>query len=101
MIIWIFPLIAVASVTAAYRLKFCLSGESLTLFKLYSSLAFNGLFAIPYLNIVENDCFMFLGHRPDIAKDYPIIGWIALFSALAHAFALPVSWRLGGWMQKK
>lgn len=101
MIVWIFPLIAITSVVAAYYIRHRLSGENLNLLKLYGSLAFNGLFAIPYLNIVENDRFMFLGHRPDIATDYPIIGWIALFSALAHAFALPLSWRLGGWMSKK
>lgn len=89
MIAVLFSALALTSITAAYFLKFRLSGEDLNALKLYTCLIFNGLFAVPYLDIAKNDNFLFLGHQPEIINTYPSIGWIALFSAVAHALALP------------
>lgn len=94
MIVWLFPLIAVCSVSAAYSLKKRLSGEDLNHTKLYAGLAFNSLFVVPYIDIVQANDFPFLGYRPDIISEYPFIGWIAFICIFLHSLACPVKWKI-------
>jgi hypothetical protein len=87
-------MLAVFGVSAAYILKVCLSGSSLNHIKLYFCLIFNGAFVIPYIDIIKNNDFLFLGYRPDIISDHPFVGWLAFACIFAHLFALPVKWKI-------
>jgi hypothetical protein len=101
MIVWFFPLIAACSVSTAYFIKIRLSGENLNHTKLYFGLAFNTLFAVPYINIVQHNDFPHLGYRPDIISDHPFIGWIAFICIFLHSFACPVKREVKCWLSKK
>lgn len=90
MIVWIFPVLATFGVCVAYFLKYLLSGKDLGLVGLFSCVFFNGFFAVSYINIIEEDDFVFLGNRPDLIVEYPFIGWIAFVCILLHTFALPI-----------
>lgn len=92
MIVWVFPALAAFGVCVAYVLKFRLSGQKLGLVGLFSCVFFNGFFAVSYINIIEENDFVFLGNRPDLILDYPFIGWIAFFCILLHTFALPIKY---------
>ncbi len=94
MIVWLFPLIAACSVSAAYFLKIRLSGEDLNHTKLYFGLAFNALFAVPYIDIVQSNNFPFLGYRPDIISEHPFIGRIAFICIFFHSFVCPMKWKI-------
>ena len=90
MIVWAFPALAVCGMLFAYSLKIYLSGNNLNNIKLFFRLIFNGLFVVPYIDIIENNDFLFLGHRPDIISEHPFIGWIAFSCIFIHSFSLPV-----------
>lgn len=89
MIAWLFPILATLGVSAAYLLRYRLSGPKLGAVGLYFCVVFNVFFAVPYINIIEKNEFVFLGVRPDIMEDYPFIGWVAFVCVLLHSFALP------------
>ncbi|MDY7563589.1 hypothetical protein QN400_00755 [Pseudomonas sp. RTC3] len=89
MIAWIFPLIVIGGIIGAIHLKICLSGNNLNATKLFFCIVFNGVFAVPYLDIIKADYFVFLGKRPDILQEFPFIGAVALVGVCVHALALP------------
>ncbi|MGF6127735.1 hypothetical protein QF019_002946 [Pseudomonas frederiksbergensis] len=101
MIAWIFPLLAISGVVTAYFLKTHLSGNNLNYTKLCLGLVFNAVFIIPYMNIIENNKFPFLGYRPDIILDDPFIGWVAFACIILHLFARPVNQEVKCWFSKK
>ncbi|KAF2395275.1 hypothetical protein [Pseudomonas frederiksbergensis] len=101
MIAWLFSLLAVLGVTMAYLLKIRLSGDNLNHVKLCLGLAFNAIFIISYMDIIENNKYPFLGYRPDIILDNPFIGWVAFVSIFLHSFACPVKWEVKFWLSKK
>lgn len=101
MIVWFFPLIAICSICAAYFLKTHLSGEDLNHTKLYFGIGVNALFAVHYIDIVQNNDFPLLGYRPDIISDHPFIGWIAFICIFLHSFACPVKREVKCWPSKK
>lgn len=90
MIMWVFPALAVCGIFFAYCLKIHFSGSGLNKSKLFFCLIFNGLFAVPYIEIIENNYFPFLGYRPDIMSEHPFIGWLAFACIFIHSFSLPV-----------
>lgn len=100
MIIWIFPLIVLGGIISAIHFKICFSGDGLGSIKFFSCIVFNGLFAVPYLDIIKADYFVFLGKRPDILQEFPSIGAMAVVGICAHLLALPnknnLRWRLLG-----
>ena len=59
MILWAFLVLAIFGISAAYLLKVHLSGSDLSYAKFYSCLVFNGFFVIPYMEILQNDDFLF------------------------------------------
>jgi hypothetical protein len=101
MIVWVFPVLAVCGIFSAYFLKVRLSGSNLNHVKLYSCLIFNGFFVVPYINIIENNDFLFLGYRPEIISEHQFIGWIAFFSIFIHSFALPAKRSVKWWFSRK
>ena len=90
MIVWVFPVLAVCGIFFAYFLKIHFSGNNLNSIKIFLCLLFNGLFVVPYIDIIENNDFLFLGRRPEILSEHPFIGWIAFICIFIHSFALPV-----------
>ena len=101
MIVWVFPALAACGIFFAYALKIYLSDTNLNHAKFYFCLIFNGFFVVPYIDIIENKNFPFLGYQPDTVSEHPFIGWIAFFSILAHATALPVKRKVRGWFFAK
>ncbi|WP_313000935.1 hypothetical protein [Pseudomonas sp.] len=101
MIVWIFPILAVCGVFFAYLLKARLSGKKLNSIKLFFCLTFNGFFVVPYIDIIENNNFLFLGHRPEIIAEHPLIGWLALSCILLHSFSLPVKRKVKWFFSRK
>jgi hypothetical protein len=101
MIAWFFPALALFGVSTAYLLKIHLSGDKLNHTRLCVGLAFNALFIIPYIDIIENNKFPALGYRPDIISDHPFIGWVAFACIFLHLFAHPVKWEIKLWFSKK
>ncbi|NWB67838.1 hypothetical protein [Pseudomonas sp. I8001] len=97
MIVILGLLFLMGSVWSAYALKVKFSGGNLNHVKLYFCLIFNGFFVITYMDVIKYDDFLYLGYRPDITVGYPIIDWIALIGMLAHAFALPMKWKVKRW----
>lgn len=96
MIAWIFPIAAIGGVFVAHVLKRRLSNNNLNHARLLFALAFNALFVIPYINIIENKEFPFLGYRPDLLLKYPFIGWISFSCIFLHSFACPMKPRVKG-----
>jgi hypothetical protein len=101
MIVWVFPILAACGIFLAYVLKIYLSNTNLNHAKLYGSVIFNGLFVVPYIDIIENNNFPFLGYRPETILEHPSIGWIAFFCILAHSTALPVKRKVKWWFFQK
>jgi hypothetical protein len=99
--LWAFFALAAFGVFCAYFLKINLSGSNLNHAKLYSCLVFNGLFILPYMDILQNNEFLFFGHRPDVISEYPLIGWIAFICIFIHLFALPVKQNVKWWFSRK
>lgn len=97
MIFWVFPILAACGIFFAYLLKVRLSGSNLNHFKLYSCLVLNGLFVVPYMDILQNNYFLFLGHRPEIIPEHPFIGWLAFVCIFIHLFSLPVKRKVKWW----
>lgn len=95
--VWTFPLFAAWGILCAYTLKIRLSGGNHFLVKFFLCLIFNGFFATTYLNMIERDNFLLLGHKPEIILNHPFIGWIAFFCIPIHAAALPVRWEIKWW----
>lgn len=100
MILWFFPVLAIFGISAAYLLKVHLSGSDLSYAKFYSCLVFNGFFVIPYIEILQNNDFLFLGHRPEITSEHPFIGWISFICIFIHLFALPVKRKVKWWFSR-
>ncbi|PMY38029.1 hypothetical protein DMW99_30075 [Pseudomonas chlororaphis] len=100
MILWVFPVLAVCGISVAYFLKARFSGSDLNYARFYFCLVFNGLFVVPYMDILQNDDFLFLGHRPEIVSEHPFIGWVAFFCIFIHLFALPVKRKVKGWFAR-
>lgn len=100
MIAWIFPILAVGGISSAYALRIFLSGSNLNSIRLCLGIAFNALFVVPYIEIIQNNNFPYLGYRPDIISDYPFVGWIAFFCIFLHSFACPVKWKVKCWLSK-
>lgn len=94
MIAWIFPILAVGGISAAYAIRVRLSGSNLNNTKLYFGVAFNALFVVPYIDIVQNNDFPYLGYRSDIISAHPFIGWIAFGCIFLHSLACPVKWKV-------
>jgi len=90
MIAFTFAVAALCGIFIAFYLKFRLSGPHLNYLSFYSCLVFNGVFVVPYIDIIQSGCFLFFGCRPDIISHYPFIGWAALVCVFIHLFALPV-----------
>lgn len=90
MIAWAFPVLAVCGIYFAYFLKVRLSGKKLNNIKFFFCLTYNGVFVVPYIDIIENSDFLLLGYRPEIISEHPFIGWIAFICIFMHSFALPV-----------
>jgi len=101
MIVWVFPSLAVCGILFAYGLKTHLSGRHLNNRRLFFCLFFNGLFVVPYIDIIQNNEFLFLGHRPDILSAHPFIGWLALVCIVIHSLCLPVKHTVKGWCCRK
>lgn len=89
MIVWVFTILAIFGVCAAYLLRYWFSGKNLSVAGLYSCVVFNCFFAVPYIMIIEDNDFVFLGSRPDIILEHPSIGWIAFVCVFMHSFAVP------------
>ncbi|QTT88523.1 hypothetical protein [Pseudomonas chlororaphis] len=100
MIVWGFPILAAFGISAAYFLKARFSGSDLNYARFYFCLAFNGVFVVPYMDILQNDDFLFLGHRPEIISEHPFVGWIAFSCIFIHLFALPVKRKVKGWFAR-
>lgn len=101
MIFFVFPVLAACGVFVAYFLKVRLSGSDLNHVKLYFCLLFNGLFVVPYMDILQNNDFLFLGHRPEIISEHPFIGWIAFVCIFIHLFSFPVKRNVKWWFSRK
>ncbi|PWY48563.1 hypothetical protein DK261_11625 [Pseudomonas sp. RW409] len=101
MILWVFPVLAACGISVAYFLKVRLSGSDLNYARFYFCLVFNGLFVVPYMDILQNNDFLFLGYRPEIISEHPFIGWIAFSCIFIHLFALPVKRKIKGWFSRK
>lgn len=98
---WFFLFLVITGAAASLFLKSCLSGNRLNSKKLFCGVIFNGLFAIPYINIIERSEFLFLGIRLDIVLEHPSIPWIAFAGLLLHLFALPSKSSHGWWFPRK
>lgn len=90
-------LFVVGGVWSAYALKRRFSGCDLNHVKLYFCLVYNGFFVVSYIEVIKYCVFPFFGIRTDVVIQYPIIEWIAFFGILAHAFALPMRWKVSRW----
>lgn len=101
MILWAFPVLAVCGIWLAYLLKIGVSGKNLTYTKFFLCFVFNGFFVIPYMDILQDNEFLFLGRRPEILLEYPFIGWIAFCCIFIHLFALPVKREVKWWFSRK
>lgn len=101
MIVWIFPILAVCGIFFAFLLKIRLSGKNLNNIKLFFCLIFNGLFVVPYIDIIENNDFLFLGHRPEITAEHPFIGWIAFSCIFIHSLSLPAKRKVKWFFSRK
>lgn len=101
MIVLIFSALAACGVFLAYFLKIHLSGRNLTHAKLYFCLILNGFFVVPYINIIEHNDFLYLGSRPDIISEHPIIGWIAFVCIFLHLFSFPVKRNVKWWFSRQ
>ncbi|MCE4054825.1 hypothetical protein [Pseudomonas sp. Au-Pse12] len=101
MILWLFPVVAACGIGVAYFLKVRLSGSDLNYTKLYACLVFNGFFVVPYIDILQNQNFLFLGRRPELLLEHEFIGWIAFFCIFIHLFALPVKRKVRWWFSRK
>ncbi len=97
MIAWVFPILAACGIFFAYALKIYLSNTNLNHAKFYFCIIFNGFFVVPYIEIIENNHFPFLGNKPETISEHPFIGWIAFFCILAHSAALPVKRKVKWW----
>lgn len=100
MTIWTFPLLAICGVLGAQFLRVRFSGEGLGCIKLYFCLAYNIIFGIIYVRIIQDDNYPFLGNRPDIAVEYPFLGWFFLICLLVHVFILPGKQKARWWFTK-
>ncbi|WP_238399323.1 hypothetical protein [Pseudomonas chlororaphis] len=101
MILWVFPVLAACGIGVAYFLKVRLSGSDLNYARFYFCLVLNGLFVVPYMDILQNNDFLFLGRRPEIISEHPFIGWIAFACIFIHLFALPVKRKVKVWFSQK
>ncbi|MGW8466964.1 hypothetical protein [Pseudomonas sp. CLCA07] len=101
MIAWIFPLLACLGVATAYLLKIHLSGDNLNHAKLCLGMAFNAIFIISYMGIIEYSKYPILGYRPDIISDNPFIGWMAFVCIFLHLLARPVNREVKSWFSTK
>lgn len=90
MTLFFFLILVSLGIFTALYLKTRWSGSDLNHTKLYLSLIFNGCFVVPYIDLIKNNDFLFLGNRPDITADHPLIGWIAFTCIFIHLYALPV-----------
>lgn len=97
MIVFWVSVFVVGGVMFAYALKIRFSGDKLGCVKLYLCLVVNGFFVVSYMDIIQYDEFLFLGYRPDLVVSYPAIEWVVFFGILAHAFALPMKWKVKRW----
>ncbi|NVZ13091.1 MULTISPECIES: hypothetical protein [unclassified Pseudomonas] len=95
-VFWVLVFV-VGGVVFAYFLKIRFSGDKLGYIKLYTCLIVNGFFVVSYMDVIQYSQFLFLGYRPDLVVSYPAIEWVVFFGILAHAFALPMKWKVRRW----
>lgn len=86
----LFFMVAIFSVSMAYFLRDCLSGENLKLKHSAGCLAFNSIFGFFYLELAQETCISFLGCFPEFIDENPAVFWTALICLFLHASAFPV-----------
>ena len=101
MILLVFPVLAACGIFVATFLKVHFSGGDLNYVKLFFCLIVNGMFVVPYMDILQGDDFLFLGHRPEIVSEHPFIGWIAFVCIFIHVLLFPVRRNVKWWFSRK
>lgn len=96
-LVWTFPIFAIWGIFCAYTLKIRFSGSTYFIAKFLSCLLYNGFFATTYLDIIKEDNYLVLGHKPEILINHPFVGWIAFLCIPIHAAALPVRREIKWW----
>ena len=96
--VFLFLLVAIGSVSLAYFLRGCFSGENLKLSQSASCLAFNSVFCFFYLELAERACISFLGCFPEFIVENPSVFVVALICLFLHAFAFPVDSNVKRWI---
>lgn len=89
MIELLFLVVTVFAYSLVYWVRGRLAGGELNAVKLILFMVFNGFFVVPYLDVARYKIFPFIGYRPDILENYPLIGWGSLFMAIIHAGTFP------------
>lgn len=98
---FLFFLVAISSVSVAYFLRGCVSGENLKVSHSAGCLAFNWIFCFFYLKLAREACISFLGCFPEFINENPAVFWTALVCLFLHAYAFPVDSEVKCWVFRK
>lgn len=101
MMVFLFFVVAIGSVSLAYFLRGCFSGEDLKLRYSAGCLVFNGVFCFFYLELARERCISFYGCVPDFINENPAVFWTALVCLFLHAYAFPVDSEVKRWIFRK